>query len=73
MRNFVQYLIAFCSRPETSSDVTSGRIVRLIVLDRFIKSETVFYTVFVRYNFRPEVDNVAITGVVVSVKFSDSW
>ena len=29
-------------------------------------------TVF-RYNFRPEVDNDVISGVVVCVKFGDSW
>ena len=30
LRTFVQYLIAFCSRPEKASDVISGRFVRQI-------------------------------------------
>ena len=31
---FVQYLIAFCSRPEAASDVLSGRFVSPIVPDK---------------------------------------
>ena len=37
LRTFVQYLIAFCSRPEAASDVISGRFVRPIVPDKYIK------------------------------------
>ena len=33
----VQYLIAFCSRPEAVSDVVSGGFVMLIVLDKCVK------------------------------------
>ena len=34
---FVQYLIAFCSRPEALSDVISSRFVRPIVLNKCLK------------------------------------
>ena len=34
LRTLVQYLIAFCSRPEADSDVISCRIVRPIVPDK---------------------------------------
>ena len=34
---FMQHLIAFCIRPETSSDVISGRFVGSLVLDMSIK------------------------------------
>ena len=36
-RTFVQYLIAFCSRPESVSDVISGRFVGPIADDKLIK------------------------------------
>ena len=38
LRTFVQYLVAFCSRPEASGDVLSGRFGRLIVHDKSVKS-----------------------------------
>ena len=34
---FVQYLVAFCSRPEAVSDVTSGRFVGPMVPDKRVK------------------------------------
>ena len=37
LRTFVQYLIAFCSRPETAGDVLSAIFVRMIVRDKFVK------------------------------------
>ena len=37
LRTSVQYLIAFCSRPEAASDVISGRFVRLAVPDKYVK------------------------------------
>ena len=37
MRNFVQYLIAFCSRPEATSDVITGRFVESIVPENHVK------------------------------------
>ena len=37
LRTFVQYLIALCSRQEAASDVISGRFVRLIVPEEFVK------------------------------------
>ena len=33
-RTFVQYLITFCSRPETASDVISGLFVGMIVPEK---------------------------------------
>ena len=36
-RTFVQYLIAFNSRPEAASDIISGKFGRPIVLDKCIK------------------------------------
>ena len=33
----MQYLIAFCSRPEAASDVISSHFVELIVSDEFVK------------------------------------
>ena len=35
--HFVQYLIAFFSRPEATSDVISGRFVRTVVPDKQVK------------------------------------
>ena len=68
----MKYLIAFCSRQETASDVISGRFMGLGV-----PLEGAFSTFF-RYNFRPEVDNDVISGMVIDpggmkagVKFSD--
>ena len=37
LRTFMQYLIAFCSRPEAAADVISGRFVRLTVPNKFVK------------------------------------
>ena len=36
LRTFVQYFIAFCSRPEAASDMSSGRFVRLAVVDKCV-------------------------------------
>ena len=36
LRTFVQYLMAFCSRPEAASDIISGRFARPIVLDKCV-------------------------------------
>ena len=35
LRTFVQYLIAFCSRPEAANDVIAGRFVRLAAPKNF--------------------------------------
>ena len=35
LSTFLQYLIAFCKRPEASSDLVSSKCVRPIVLDKF--------------------------------------
>ena len=37
LRIFVQYLVAFCSRPEGASDVISSRFVRLAVPNKPVK------------------------------------
>ena len=37
LRTFVQYLIAFCSRQQTASDLISGKFVRLIVPDKYVE------------------------------------
>ena len=37
LRTFVQYLIAFCGRPEEGSDVVSGRLVWPAVPDTLAK------------------------------------
>ena len=37
LRTFAQYLIAFCSRLETASDVISGRFVGSIICDEDVK------------------------------------
>ena len=37
LRACMQYLIAFCSQPETASDVISGIVVRSIVNDKHEK------------------------------------
>ena len=37
LRKFVQYLIAFCSRPETNNDVISGMFAGSIFPDTFVK------------------------------------
>ena len=34
LRTFVQYLLAFCSRPEAVSNVICGRFGRLIISDK---------------------------------------
>ena len=34
---FMQYLVAFCSRPEAASDVMSSHFVRLIVPNKCVK------------------------------------
>ena len=74
----MQHLVALCSRPEAAKDVSFGRFVRPIVLDKRLKfrdpslnssreipPEAVrgrFSTVF-RYNFGQEADNDVISGV----------
>ena len=35
---FAQYLITFCSRPEATSDVISGRVLGPVILDNPVKS-----------------------------------
>ena len=37
LRTFVQYLIAICSRPETASDVISGKAVQYASMDACFK------------------------------------
>ena len=37
LRTFVQYSVAFCSRPETASDVMSGKFVGPTVHDKCVK------------------------------------
>ena len=37
LRTFVEYLVVFCSRPETASDIISGRLVGPIVCDKRLK------------------------------------
>ena len=83
LRNFVQYLIAFCCQPEATGGVISGRFVRPVVFDkcvqfrdhrlnrfREIPPETVvrgIFDSFFRYNFRPEVDNSVVSSTAVRV------
>ena len=35
--HFVQYLVAFCNRPEGVSDVISGRFAREVVVEKCVK------------------------------------
>ena len=74
------YLIAFCSRPEATSDVISSRFVGPVVPDNRLKfgdprinlfdqfrmkpCEAAFFTVFCS-SFRPEVYSDVMSGVVV--------
>ena len=77
----MQYLVAFCSRPEGTSDVISGRFVGQTVLEKCVKfgyprfnrsrefpPTTVGSGIidsFFRYNFQPEVDNGVTSGVAI--------
>ena len=35
--SFVRYLIAFCSRPQATNDVISGRFERSVISDKLVK------------------------------------
>ena len=81
LRTFVQYLIAFCSRPETASDVISGRFVGSIVpnkhvtnlvivaktaLEKFhLKLSKAAFSTVCRDNFQPDVGCDVISGMHV--------
>ena len=71
-----EFIITFCSRLDTASEVVSGRSVGPIVIDkqeelrdprlnlsREIPQESVGG--FFQDNFRPEVDSDVISGVVI--------
>ena len=69
----MQYLIAFCCRPEAAGDVISGRCVMPIVPNKYVKfddphqkpSEAAFLAVFFRNNFQMEVvSDVTSSGAV---------
>ena len=93
-RQFFELRFDKC-RPEAAGDVISSRFVRAIALDRHVKARdrcltvlekfhqkplrAVFADSVFRYNFRPEVDNEDISGIVIErvgidvhVKFGDS-
>ena len=58
LRTFVQFLIAFCSRLEAASDIISGRLVKLAVLNKCEK----FWDP--RLNCAPEIRPEAIAGCI---------
>ena len=65
---FVQYLITFCSRPETDNDVISGRFVGPIVPDRPAKFRDP------RSNLSREIPSEAVVCVQKMVKtVTFSW
>ena len=75
----MQYLIAFCSRPEAASDAISGKFMGPIVLDKRVKFDCHrkngsreispegvgggIFDVFFRHNFRPEAGSVTSSPV----------
>ena len=77
----MQFLVAFCSRPEAAIGVISDKIVWLIVPEKHVKFRdpclnhfqaippiAIGFGIFVRfsrYNFPPEVVNGVISGVAV--------
>ena len=79
---FVQYFVAFCSRPEATGDVISSGFVGSIIPDSRVKlgdphiylsreihlkpSQAAFSTVFFRSTFRPEV---AIVTLYIRCKY----
>ena len=79
LMHFAQYSIAFCSRPETASDVITDRFVRPIVLDKYVKCrdlcfnhsreiapETVGSGIFDSFfAIRPEVVSGVIYGAAI--------
>ena len=88
LRTFVQYLIAFCSRPETASDFISGKYVKFrdpgLNRSREIPPETVIGDIFDRFfNFDNcqlvvasdiiSGDFVYPDGLKLLVKFDGSW
>ena len=53
LRTIVQYLIAFCSRPETASDIISGRLVGPIVHDKHVNFLSIAKTVIEKFHMKP--------------------
>ena len=59
LRTFVQYLIAFCSRLGTASDVIAGKFVELTVTDKRLRH-------FLNFDkCQPEVAGDVISGVTI--------
>ena len=56
LRTFVQYLIAFCSLPQTASDVMSGSFVGPIIHDKRVKFR------YSRLNLSREIPLDAVGG-----------
>ena len=56
LHTFVQYLIAFCSRPKADSDIVLGNFVRMLVRDKTVKFRDH------RLNRPPEIRPVAVGG-----------
>ena len=61
---FVQYLMAFCSRLEAASGVISGRFVRPIVLDKYVKFRDLCK------NWSPEIPPEAVGGGIFDSLFA---
>ena len=55
LRTFVQYLITFCSRPEATGGVISGRFVEPIVLHTCVKfhDHTLHYAILEKFHPKP--------------------
>ena len=82
LHTFVQYFIAFCSRPEAPSDVISGRSVGPVVPDKCVKAcdprlnrsqeippKAIRGSIceFFRDNFQPEEVGDVTAGVAVEM------
>ena len=63
-RAFVLYLIALCNRPETASEVVSGRFVCSIVPDKCVKFRDP------RLNRSREIPPGAIGGGILTIFFA---
>ena len=61
LRTFMQYLMAFCSRQETASDVVSGRFVGPFVHDQQVNFVILAKTVLEK--FHPKPSDAAFTTV----------
>ena len=59
-RTFVQYFIAFCSRPEAVNDVICGKFMRPTVPDKCLKFRDLAETIL--EEFHPKPSEAAFDG-----------